>query len=164
CAEGARREEVAEALRHLGAPHVEEFGVKPAAHERLAGRRLRLRDLVLVMRKDEVYAAGVEVEGLDAEPAHRLKRHRRAFEMPPRAAAAEGSVPGGPHSLVPLVGLLPEGEVARIVLGILVARHAGTHLDLPPVESRQPPVRWKAIDREVHRAVLPTVRDALVEQ
>src|SRR2546426_12376924 len=54
-AQVARGKEVAEPFRHLAAADVEELAVQPPARERLPRRRLRLRDLVLMMRKDQIH-------------------------------------------------------------------------------------------------------------
>src|SRR5205085_8966666 len=58
----ARREEVAERLRHLLRVDVEECAVHPVAGEGYAGCALALGDLVLVVRKLQVPAAAVDVE------------------------------------------------------------------------------------------------------
>ena len=47
---------------HLRAAHLEVGAVQPGLDERLAGRRLALGDLVLVVGKDQVDATGVDVE------------------------------------------------------------------------------------------------------
>ncbi len=56
--------DVAERLRHLLLVDVEKAVVHPRPRERQAVGRLGLRDLVLVMRKDQVAPAAVQVEGL----------------------------------------------------------------------------------------------------
>ena len=71
----------------------------------------RLRRLVLVVGEGQVVAAGVDLEA-DAE---HLLGHRRALDVPARAPAAPGRVPGGVLAL--LLGL-PEREVERILLAI----------------------------------------------
>src|SRR5437763_15092275 len=65
----AEGEVVAARLRHRLALDPQVLGVQPVARELLSGRALRLRDLVLVVREDEVDASGVYVEGL-AEVLH----------------------------------------------------------------------------------------------
>ena len=56
-------DEVAERLAHLLAFHLQEAVVHPyVGHHRRAVRTAALRDLVLVMREDEVDAAAVDVE------------------------------------------------------------------------------------------------------
>ncbi len=56
-------EEVALRLRHLFAFDHQEAGVHPEVREAIVARRsTRLRDLAFVMRKDEVFAAGVDVD------------------------------------------------------------------------------------------------------
>ena len=87
--------------------------VHPEARERLAGRALALRDLVLVMRKDQIDAAGVDV---DRRLAEQPQRHRRALEMP---AGPPGRIDDVPGRLARL-GRLPQHEVARVVLRVVV--------------------------------------------
>ena len=72
--------------------------------ERLAARRLGLRDLVLVVREDEVRSAAVQLER-DAE--HGLG-HRRALDVPAGPAVAPGRLPVG---VLALLARLPEREV-----------------------------------------------------
>src|SRR3546814_8578424 len=81
------RHDVAEALRHLlGSGHREEAVVKPETGERHAVMRAAaLGDLILMMRKDEVEAAGVDVDRL----AQMRLDHRRAFDVPAGAARSE---------------------------------------------------------------------------
>src|SRR5690606_32783120 len=56
-------EQVPGRLRHLLAVELQELAVKPVADERLAGSALRLSDLVLMVREDEVDASAMDVEG-----------------------------------------------------------------------------------------------------
>src|SRR5437763_1544972 len=80
--------------------------MQPVSDERLAGRALRLRDLVLVMRKLQVHAAAMDVELLAKQRA----AHRRTLDVPPGSAIAPGRRP------LRLAGLrpLPQHEVERI--------------------------------------------------
>src|SRR5689334_22633738 len=74
-------DEVAERFRHLLAFHLEEPVVHPGArHEWRMEGAARLRNLVLVMRKNEIDAAAVDVEGL----AQMFPRHGRALDVPSR--------------------------------------------------------------------------------
>ena len=73
------RVEVAEALRHLPAVHQEVAAVHPVAHERsLAGGRLALGDLVLVVREAQVLAAEVDVDLVAEERGG----HHGALDVP----------------------------------------------------------------------------------
>src|SRR5512135_3562714 len=85
--------------------------MKPVVHKLLAGVSLALRYFVLVVRKDEVFATGMDVEGL----AQMLESHRRALDMPARPAGAPWTVPCG------FAGFrsLPKREVQRICLALV---------------------------------------------
>src|SRR6266478_2650057 len=107
----ADRQRVAERLRHLVLAHVHEAVVHPVAGEGLVRHRLRLGDLALVVRKDEVLAAAVDVERL-AEIAH---GHRRALDVPARPPRAPWT---RPRRLVGL-GHLPQREVAGVTLALV---------------------------------------------
>jgi len=83
--------DVAEGLRHLlGAlrrpllvvDH-QVFDVDPEARELAAGGPFALGDLVLVVREDQVDAAGVDV---DRRLAEQPQRHRRTFDVPARTS------------------------------------------------------------------------------
>src|SRR5712671_4219790 len=79
-------EEIAQALGHLLALDLKEAIVHPNARQRMTMMgALALRDFVLVMGKDEVDAAAMNVEGL----AEQSLAHRRAFDVPSGPAAAE---------------------------------------------------------------------------
>src|SRR3990170_7339187 len=74
-------DEVAEALRHLLPLDLEEAVMHPdLRHHFRPMRAARLGDLVLMMRKHEVDAAAMNVEGL----AEMRRRHGRALDMPAR--------------------------------------------------------------------------------
>ena len=60
----AQGEEVACRLRHLLAVDAQVGAMHPRLYERLAGRGLRLGDFILVMGKEVVYAAGMQIECL----------------------------------------------------------------------------------------------------
>ena len=76
----------------LAPPKFEHAVVQPEARERLAAvGAFALRDFVLVVRELQVDAAGVDVDGL----AQVRLGHRRALDVPARAAAAPGRVPAG---------------------------------------------------------------------
>src|SRR3546814_9355559 len=67
-----------------------------------------LGDLILMMRKDEVEAAGVDVDRL----AQMRLDHRRAFDVPAGAAPAPGRIPADHLRL----RRLPQHEVGRVPL------------------------------------------------
>src|SRR5688500_4249814 len=104
----ARREEVAERLRHLLVVDVEEAVVHPDLGELPAGGAAGLRDLVLVMRELEVESAAMDVEMI----AELLRRHRGALDVPAGSSFAPRRRPRG------FAGLrgLPQHEVERVAL------------------------------------------------
>ena len=104
------------------------LAVAPDAHEALAGRGLRLRDLVLVVGEDVVDAAAVDVEAL-TEQGH---AHRGALDVPARVSPAEAGVP------TDLVGThrLPEREVPDIFLGVVVGVDPAARAGHEPFSAR----------------------------
>ena len=77
---------IAEGLGHLLAVHRQVLRVKPVARQRTAVGRLALGDLVLVVGKEVVHAAAVDIERL----AQVLLTHRRAFDVPSRPSRTPG--------------------------------------------------------------------------
>src|SRR5438132_14213988 len=98
------------------------FDVKPEPAEWPPGRRLALRDLVLVMRKQQIDPACVDIDG---RLAKQPERHRGTLEMP---AGTSRSRPRIPRRLAWL-GRLPQHEIPHVVFGVFVDVHAdaGTH-------------------------------------
>ena len=81
--------------------------------------------------------------------------------MPARPPLAKRSLPLGPLGLVFLV--LPEHEIAGVVLVVLVRVHAGPGLDARHIEPREPPVLGERLDAEVDAAVRRVGAAALAE-
>ena len=148
---------VAERLRHLLLVDDQILDVHPEARERLAGRAFALRDLVLVVREDQVDAAGVDV---DRRLAEQPQRHRRALEVPARAARRIDHVPG---RLVRL-GRLPQHEVARVFLGVVVGVDARARLHALVIEVRELAVGRQRRDLEVDRSVADVGVAVLLER
>ncbi len=142
-------EDVAEGLGHLLPLDLQELAVQPVAHELLPRRPLRLRDLVLVVGEGQVHPARVDVERLP----QLLHAHHRALDVPPRAPPAPRRVPHRPHRLVLRLHRLPEGEVAHVLLVVLVAGHALPAAARAQVHLGQLPVLRELGDVVVDRAV-----------
>src|SRR5207253_9559109 len=152
----AQRRKVFEPLRHLLAHRVlQVLGVQPVADELLAGRRLALGNLVLVMRKDVVDATGVDVEALPQV----LHAHRRALDVPARTPGAQRRLPG----LFARLAGLPEDEITRVILPVVVNVDPSARPQPTDVEVRQPTVAWKRRDPEVGRAIANVGVALLVE-
>src|SRR5439155_17848460 len=146
---------------HLLPADLQELPVEPDPCELIpTGVGTTLRDLVLMVREDQVHPTGVDVQYLGSQPAaDKLQRHCRALDVPSGPAAAEGRIPGGTDRLVFRTGGLPQHEVAGILLGVLVSAHplARAGAELSAVELRQASVRREAGDGEVDRPVLAQV-------
>ena len=114
--------DIAHRLGHLGAAEIEHAVVQPPACERCAAvRALALRHFVFVMRELQVNAAGMDVDG---GPQMR-RRHRRAFDMPTRAATAPRRVPAGQI----VAGGFPQHEITGVAfVGSHVDASAGQHV------------------------------------
>ena len=108
----------------------------------LVAERARLRDLVLVVREDEVEPAAVDLE----DRPEQLLGHHGALDVPARPAASPRRVPG--RVLARLVRL-PEREVARILL----ERVRLLLLDLVGPLARELAVVGEARDAEVDVAL-----------
>ena len=99
--------DVADRFRHLAAAEIEHAVVQPEAGEYLAAMGTgALGDFVLVVRELQIDAAGVDVDGFSQVGF----THRRAFDMPARAADTPGRVPARQIRR----GRLPEYEVTRM--------------------------------------------------
>ena len=85
------RKEVVLRLRHLLVVDRNKAVVQPIARKFLiaVNARLRLRNLILVVREDEVVAAAVEVEGI-TEVFH---GHRRALDVPAGTTLSPRTLP-----------------------------------------------------------------------
>src|SRR5207249_3234204 len=111
--------EVAQRLGHLLSVDTQMLGVQPEAGEGSPCQRFRLGDFIFVMGKRQVYAAGVDVQGL----AQILHRHDGAFDMPAGPAGSERRLPGW----FAVLARLPENEVAgvRFVVFVYVDARSG---------------------------------------
>src|SRR5476649_1244785 len=76
--------------------------------------------------------------------------HRRALDVPTRAAEAERSVPGRAQSLVDGLRLLPQREVADRLLVVLVGHNPHPSPEAAAVQVREGAIRWEARDPKVH--------------
>ena len=130
CRRNCCRYAVAERLRHLLVLDEEVLDVHPEPRERLFRRAFRLRDLVLVMRKDQVDAAGMDV---DRRLAQQPQRHRRALDVPARTAGAGADIP----RRLPVLRRLPQHEIAGIVFRVFVDVDAGAGMQAIVIEARE---------------------------
>ena len=124
-------------------------------NERLARRALALRNLVLVMREDEILAAAMDIQRL----AEVLHAHRGALDVPARAAHAPR---GLPRRLARLLRL-PDGEIHRMAL-VRVNVDARAALQILEVLAAELAVAGESLRVVVHVAVVAGVGQPLVDQ
>src|ERR1019366_8727619 len=141
----AERIVVTQRLGHLLPLHHEELGMQPEARKEFAGERLRLRDLVLVVRENQVPAAGVYVQGLPQV----VDRHDGTLDVPAGTPRSDGSVP----EWLALLGCLPERKIARVGLFVLIDIHPGAGQIAAEIVVRKLAVRRKTGDLEVDRTL-----------
>ena len=129
--------------------------MNPEARELLAGERFRLRDLILVVRKDQIDAAGMDVERC----AEVLNGHHGALDVPAGTARADFGIPRG------FAGFwrFPEGEVAGVVLLVFVNVDARARNHLGEIVVRELAVGREGADPEIDRAVAAVGVAALFE-
>ena len=105
----AHHDQVAERLAHLRPSVLDHGHVQPQADEGLvAGDRLGLGDLALVMREDEILPAAVDVDRF----AQEVRAHHRAFDMPAGSPGPPRALPGRLSRRL----RLPQHEVEGIAL------------------------------------------------
>ncbi len=131
--------------------------MQPRPHERLPGRRLALGDLVLVVREDQVDAAGVDVERR-AEVGH---AHRRALDVPARPALADRA---STTTARPASAPFQSAKSRTSSLAYSSASTRSPTRSLLGVEPRQPAVRRPRGDAEEDRAVVGPVGVPPLEQ
>src|SRR5260370_244807 len=128
----------------------------PVARKGLAVGRLRLRDLILVVREHQVFATRMQVERVPEE----LRGHGGALNMPARSTLAQRRLP----ALLARLHGLPQREVASRILLVLVDVDARAVFDALKVLLRELPVLVKAVYPEIPGAVLGLVGDVLRRQ
>ena len=106
--------------------------MNPIAHKGLSRGALALRDLVFVMRENQVHAAAMNVKGF----AQVLHAHGGAFDVPSGASRANLRFP----EILALFFRFPEDEIARVFLVVLVRVDARSRLRAAEVGLAEPAV------------------------
>ena len=104
--------DVSETLRHFLAFHQQKANMHPIARESFAGSCFRLRNLVLVVRKDQILTPKVNVKRFTQV----FHRHGRAFDVPAGAARADLGLP----LRLARLWRLPKSEVAHVIFFVLI--------------------------------------------
>ena len=97
----------------------------------------RLRNLRLMMRKNVVLAATMDVD----LRTQKCRRHGAALDMPTRAPAPPWAFP--PHVAVFLIPGFPQCKIAGLFLLVFVAAHAIRGLEFVEIEVSERTVSWK---------------------
>src|SRR5262249_53103428 len=146
----AQRGEAACTLGHLASGRVGKvLEMDPETGEREAGCGLGLGELVLVVREQKIDAPGMDVERL----TQILHGHRGALDVPAGPSPPERGVPGRSDAFVLRLRPLPESEVSRRLLVVLVRGHSGTWPQAGAVEVGEAAIGRKARNAEVDVAV-----------
>src|SRR5580704_13782100 len=95
--------------------------VHPVVDELLASGAFALGDLVFVMRKRQIDAAGVNVDGL----AEKFHGHRGTFDVPAWSSGTDGCLP----KMLAGLGRFPQREIARALFFVAVVVHARSGLN-----------------------------------
>ncbi len=148
-------EEVVQRLRHLLAIDTDHAAVHPGVGVLLAGGRLALGNLVLVVRELQVAAATMNVEALTQAAGG----HHRALDVPARTARAPWRLP----AWLARLDALPQHEIERVLLG-LVDLDAGADAQVFDLLARQLAVAHELADAVVHVAIARRVGIPLVDQ
>ena len=149
-----RREEIPQTLRHLLAFHEQKASMEPEVRESFPGQRLRLRNFIFVMRKDQVFAASVQVKGV----AQLLHRHDRAFNVPSRTPASNGRLP----KCLARLGRFPERKIPGIVFLVFIQINARPIFHARKIFLRELAVSRELRDGKVVGAVFAAVRKAFL--
>src|SRR5260370_9944645 len=103
--------------------------MQPIAGERLGGNSLRLRDLIFVMRENQVKAAGVYVKRF----AQVLHGHHGALNVPARTAGPDGALP----ERLTVLGRLPQNEIAGVGLVVFIGVNARAYSNTAEIVVRE---------------------------
>ena len=162
----AQGEKIPQRLAHLLPLDHQMRAVQPVFHEPfprpLHACALTLGDFILVMRKNQVLAAEVQVK---ARPKD-LHAHRAALDVPARPALAPGTRPE--HLAILRRARFPEGEIGDGFLRVFVAAHAFARSHFIEIQLHQLPVLAAAaailFDAEIDRTVRSFVGSAAGDQ
>src|SRR5258706_10962371 len=105
-----------------------------------------------MMWKDQIFAAGMQVEGL----AQIFHGHRRALDMPSRAPRTDLRLP----KCFARLGRLPQREVARLFFVESVGVNARTVFDGGQIFFRKLAILRKLGDAEVIGAIVGAISEA----
>ena len=129
--------------------------MQPEARERFTGDGFRLRDFVFVMRKDQVDAAGMDVQSF----AKIFHGHHGAFDVPAGTAGADLAIP----EWLVVLGRLPQHKIAGVGFVVLVTVHSGAGADAAEIVVRKLAVLRELRNPVIYRAVASIGVSALLE-
>ena len=162
----AQSEKIAKGFAHFLAFDEQKGAVQPIPGERLAVRLascpFTLSNFILVMRKNQIFAAHVNIDTW-AEEFH---THGAALDVPARTAFAPRA--GPEHATIIGSAGLPKGEVGDSFLGVFVVGDALTLAHFLKIQFEQLAVGVAGgaifFDAEIDRAIGGSIGDALLHQ
>src|SRR2546425_2130817 len=121
------------------------LGMNPVVHELLASKSFALSNFIFMMRKNVIYAAGMNIKML-AEIFH---RHSATFNMPAREATSPGAIP---CHFAPGFGYFPQRKIFRVTsISNDTLAYAFQHI--LELVARELPVIGKVFNIEVNIAI-----------
>ena len=152
------REKISQRLGHFLIVNIQKSVVHPVFGKRFAVCRLRLGNLILVVGKNQVLAARMNIYLLPQV----LLAHHRALDMPARSSLAPGRLP----ERLALLLRFPEHKVQRVLLLLLPGHQKGTTAAAQIVQILvgKLAVSRKASRLKVNGAVLRHIGVSLVDQ
>ncbi len=134
-----KRLEITERFRHLASFEIQQAAVNPkVCHRRKRHQRLALRDLIFVMRKDQICAAAVNVEAEPVRVEQRF-RHRRTLDVPTGASV---TVAVEAPARLSRLREFPKRKIERIFF-VFANFNACAGFQFIDVAIAQHPVPWK---------------------
>ena len=131
--------------------------MQPEPRHRLAVSAFALCDLVLMVRKDEIKPAGMDVNRL----AEHGLRHCRALDMPARPPLAPRTIPARLCGLARLRSL-PKRKVRRVALARIDLDPRARHHVVPGASRQLPVIRHRRHVKQ--HAILARISMTLVDQ
>src|SRR5437879_3028762 len=132
--------------------------VQPHPHKLFSGHAFALRDLGLMMRKDIVYTAAMDVDLIAEERG----RHRAALDVPAGTSRSPWRIPF--HIAIFFVPRFPKCEVADVFFVVLVMFHAASGPQYRQIKMCELSIIRKFVDPKIDRFVVSLISETFGTQ